>query len=94
VGQEFFLFSWRLLLCDLVMAAYVLAVTFFLLLVRFEYHNSLVIHLCCRKGDDNHPLLSSVPVRSLEATSNIVAHVLLRFMSQGVLKHKRAGRRG
>jgi hypothetical protein len=34
VGQEFFLFSWRLLLCDLVMAAYVLAVTFFLLLVR------------------------------------------------------------
>ena len=34
VGQEFFLFSWRLLLCDFLLAAYVLAITFFLLLAR------------------------------------------------------------
>lgn len=35
VGQDFFLFSWRLVVCDVLLALYVAALTFFLLLVRW-----------------------------------------------------------
>jgi hypothetical protein len=43
VGQEFLLFSWKLVLCDVIIAIYVLSVSLFVLLLSADINSNVVI---------------------------------------------------
>jgi hypothetical protein len=47
-GQEYFLFSWRLVACDLVLALYLLAVSFFVVLLGADITTNVVTNALFR----------------------------------------------
>ena len=48
VGQEFFLFSWRLVACDLLLALYLLFISFFTILLGANVTTNVVTNSLLR----------------------------------------------
>jgi hypothetical protein len=51
-NQEFFLFSWKLLLCDLILAIYLFFISLFILLLGADLTTNVVVNTLCRCGPD------------------------------------------
>jgi hypothetical protein len=48
--QELFLFSWRLVLCDVVLGLYLFVISVFILAVGADLTTNVVINVVCRWG--------------------------------------------